>query len=203
MLNLVAYLVSEAVIICKMQNRNAALARMDIRLDLLLHCISTEDGLISNVVNYLAERMMDNTEYEFCSHIHFTTYLAFVALIYSNKMIVFNFQRRLGGYGASVSTAHVHEDSESHLLPRYFPSKQVRQRFKDNRLDGLSARLHEPFLINGSGGDTEAKGLEFQIPGIRTLCEKDGCSTSYIGAATTADVGILLDGKMLSRFQSI
>ncbi|XP_011171982.1 integrator complex subunit 1 [Solenopsis invicta] len=61
LLNLVAYLVSEAVIICKMQNRNAALARMDIRLDLLLHCISTEDSLISNVVNYLAERMMDNT----------------------------------------------------------------------------------------------------------------------------------------------
>lgn len=62
LLNLVAYLVSEAVIICGMQNRNAALARMDIRLDLLLHCISTEDDLISSVVHYLAERMMDNTD---------------------------------------------------------------------------------------------------------------------------------------------
>lgn len=67
LLNLVTYLVSEAVIICNMQNRNAALARMDIRLDLLLHCISTEDNLISSVVNYLAERMMDNIEYEFCN----------------------------------------------------------------------------------------------------------------------------------------
>ncbi|XP_012235506.1 integrator complex subunit 1 [Linepithema humile] len=62
LLNLVTYLVSEAVIICNMQNRNAALARMDIRLDLLLHCISTEDELISSVVNYLAERMMDNID---------------------------------------------------------------------------------------------------------------------------------------------
>ena len=71
LLNLVAYIVFEGVIICKMQNRNAALARMDIRLDLLLHCISTEDSLIPNVVNYLAERMMDNTEYEFYSRINF------------------------------------------------------------------------------------------------------------------------------------
>lgn len=71
MLNLVAYLVSEAVIICKMQNRNAALARMDTRLDLLLHCISTEDNLISNVVNYLAERMMDNIKYELRNHYTF------------------------------------------------------------------------------------------------------------------------------------
>lgn len=66
-----AYLVSEAVIICSMQNRNAALARMDIRLDLLLHCISIEDDLISSVVNYLAERIMDNTEYEFYHLIYF------------------------------------------------------------------------------------------------------------------------------------
>lgn len=66
-----AYLVSEAVIICKVQNRNAALARMDIRLDLLLHCISIEDSLISNVVNYLAERMMDNIKYELCNHYTF------------------------------------------------------------------------------------------------------------------------------------
>lgn len=75
LLNLVAYLVSEAVIICSVQNRNAALARMDIRLDLLLHCISTEDDLISSVVNYLAERIMDNTEYEFC-HIFLTYFTA-------------------------------------------------------------------------------------------------------------------------------
>lgn len=71
LLNLVAYLVSEAVIICKVQNRNAALAKMDIRLDLLLHCISTEDSLIANVVNYLAERMMDNTKYELYNRIYF------------------------------------------------------------------------------------------------------------------------------------
>lgn len=64
LLNLVAYIVSEAVVTCVMENRNAALARMDIRLDLLLHCISTEDERISNIVNYLAERMMDKTEYE-------------------------------------------------------------------------------------------------------------------------------------------
>ncbi|XP_011642756.1 integrator complex subunit 1 isoform X2 [Pogonomyrmex barbatus] len=70
LLNLIAYIVSEAVIICNMQNRNAALARMDIRLDLLLHCISTEDSLISSVVNYLAERMMDNTDVDSADMAH-------------------------------------------------------------------------------------------------------------------------------------
>ncbi|XP_072761874.1 integrator complex subunit 1 [Anoplolepis gracilipes] len=70
LLNLVAYLVSEAVIICSMQNRNAALARMDIRLDLLLHCISTEDDLISSVVNYLAERIMDNIDLDSADMAH-------------------------------------------------------------------------------------------------------------------------------------
>jgi integrator complex subunit 1 len=89
LLNLVAYLVSEAVIICNMQNRNAAFARMDIRLDLLLHCISTEDKLISKIVNYLAQRMMDNTEYEsyrfIIAIVHFITYgFTFVASIYNH-----------------------------------------------------------------------------------------------------------------------
>lgn len=79
-----AYVVSEAVIICKMQNRNAALARMDTRLDLLLHCISTEDNLISNVVNYLAERMMDNTKY--CQSLYILQHdLILFTLMYSNK----------------------------------------------------------------------------------------------------------------------
>lgn len=65
LLSLVAYVVAEAVILCNVQNRNAALARMYMRLDLLLHCMSTEDSLIAGVVNYLAERMITNTEYEF------------------------------------------------------------------------------------------------------------------------------------------
>ncbi|XP_014467728.1 PREDICTED: integrator complex subunit 1 isoform X2 [Dinoponera quadriceps] len=60
LLHLVAYIVAEAVNICNMQNRNAALAKMYIRLDLLLHCICTEDYLIVGVVVYLAERMMGN-----------------------------------------------------------------------------------------------------------------------------------------------
>jgi len=164
LLNLVAYIVFEGVIICKMQNRNAALARMDIRLDLLLHCISTEDSLIPNVVNYLAERMMDNTEYEFYSRINFAMHNLVFILIY--KMIIFNFQCRFSRYGASVSTAYVHEDSESHLLPRHFPSEQVRQWFEDNQLDGLGARLHEPFPVDGSSGDSETKIVEFQVSGI-------------------------------------
>lgn len=70
LLNLVAYLVAEAIVICNMQNRNAALARMYIRLDLLLHCISTEDDSIANVVNYLADYMTTNTGYEFYNHAH-------------------------------------------------------------------------------------------------------------------------------------
>lgn len=91
LLNLVAYLVSEAVIICSMQNRNAALARMDIRLDLLLHCISIEDDLISSVVNYLAERIMDNTEYEFLIYILQHAIYRSIDLMYPNKAILFNF----------------------------------------------------------------------------------------------------------------
>lgn len=63
LLTLVAYLVAEAVIICNCQNRNAAVARMDSRLDLLLHCVSTDDHLVSSVVKYLAERMMNDSEY--------------------------------------------------------------------------------------------------------------------------------------------
>ncbi|XP_032686897.1 integrator complex subunit 1 isoform X2 [Odontomachus brunneus] len=60
LLHLVAYIVGEAASICNMQNRNAALAKMYVRLDLLLHCISAEDKLILPVVIYLAERMMMN-----------------------------------------------------------------------------------------------------------------------------------------------
>lgn len=58
-----AYIVTEAVIICNCQNRNAAQARMDSRLDLLLHCISTDEHSVSNVVKYLAKRMMNDSEY--------------------------------------------------------------------------------------------------------------------------------------------
>ncbi|KAF7414832.1 hypothetical protein HZH68_003321 [Vespula germanica] len=61
LLNLVAYVVAEAVIICNCENRNAALTRMELRLDLLLHCISTNDHLIARVVKYLTEQMMQNT----------------------------------------------------------------------------------------------------------------------------------------------
>lgn len=60
LLTLVAYIVAEAVIIYNCQNRNTALARMDSRLDLLLHCISTDDHLVASVVKYLAERMMND-----------------------------------------------------------------------------------------------------------------------------------------------
>lgn len=63
LLNLVAYVVAEAVIICNCENRNAALTRMELRLDLLLHCISTNDHLIARVVKYLTEQMMQNTRF--------------------------------------------------------------------------------------------------------------------------------------------
>lgn len=63
LLTLIAYIVAEAVIICNCQSRNTALARMDSRLDLLLHCVSTDDHLVSSVVRYLADRMMNNSEY--------------------------------------------------------------------------------------------------------------------------------------------
>lgn len=82
LLNLVAYIVSEAVVTSVMQNRNAALARMDIRLDLLLHCISTEDERISNIVNYLAERMMDKTEYE----LHTVAYILRYRFLYRSSL---------------------------------------------------------------------------------------------------------------------
>lgn len=63
LLTLVAYIVAEAVIICNCQNRNAALARMDSRLDLLLHCVSTDDRLVASVVKYLAQCMMNDSGY--------------------------------------------------------------------------------------------------------------------------------------------
>lgn len=63
LLTLVAYIVAEAVIIYNCQNRNIALARMDSRLDLLLHCVSTDDHLVASVVKYLAARMMNDSEY--------------------------------------------------------------------------------------------------------------------------------------------
>ena len=58
LLNLVAYLVEEAINICNQENRSAALTRMESRLELLLHCLSTQDQLISSVVSYLTEKMM-------------------------------------------------------------------------------------------------------------------------------------------------
>ncbi|XP_017798364.1 PREDICTED: integrator complex subunit 1 [Habropoda laboriosa] len=61
LLTLVAYIVAEAVIICNCQNRNTALARIESRLDLLLHCVSTDDHLIASVVKYLAGRMMNDS----------------------------------------------------------------------------------------------------------------------------------------------
>ncbi|XP_012280876.1 integrator complex subunit 1 [Orussus abietinus] len=60
LLNLVAYLVAEAVIICNRQNRNAALTQMETRLDLLLHCVSEDDYLIAAVVRFLAGQMMES-----------------------------------------------------------------------------------------------------------------------------------------------
>lgn len=70
LLNLVAYLVEEGVNICNQGNRNAALTQMETRLNLLLHCVSTEDQLTSRVVNYLAEQMMatDKIEHSDMSH---------------------------------------------------------------------------------------------------------------------------------------
>lgn len=68
-----AYIVAEAVIIYNCQNRNAALARMDSRLDLLLHCISTDDHLVASVVKYLAKHMMNDSEY-----VNFNTVLSFL-----------------------------------------------------------------------------------------------------------------------------
>lgn len=58
LLTLVAYLVAESEIFCKEQSRDAAIRRMESRMDLLLHCMSTEDKLIANVVHYLVEQMM-------------------------------------------------------------------------------------------------------------------------------------------------
>ncbi|XP_076239229.1 integrator complex subunit 1 isoform X3 [Calliopsis andreniformis] len=62
LLTLVAYIVAEAVIVCNCQTRNSALSRMDSRLDLLLHCISTDDHFVSSVVKYLADRMMNDSD---------------------------------------------------------------------------------------------------------------------------------------------
>ncbi|KAK0167256.1 hypothetical protein PV327_004680 [Microctonus hyperodae] len=60
LLTLIAYLVAEAVIIHDRQGRNFALPQMESRLDLLQHCLSTEEKYTSSVVEYLAERMMSN-----------------------------------------------------------------------------------------------------------------------------------------------
>lgn len=59
LLNLITYLVAEAVVICNRQNRKAALNQMEGRLDLLLHCVSTEEKLICSVVKHLAVQMED------------------------------------------------------------------------------------------------------------------------------------------------
>lgn len=77
LLNLIAYVVAEAVIICNCEDRNAALTRMELRLDLLLHCISTNDHLIARVVKYLTEHMMQNTrfvKYYHTYHMHLLIY---------------------------------------------------------------------------------------------------------------------------------
>lgn len=123
LLNLVAYVVAEAVVLCNTQNRNAALARMYMRLDLLLHCISTEDYLIADVVNYLAERMMANSGYEFYTYIYNANrHLLFITLMRPSKTAEFNLQDGLG-YGASIFTTYVYENSESYLLPQQLPNE--------------------------------------------------------------------------------
>ncbi|XP_074109265.1 integrator complex subunit 1 [Cotesia typhae] len=61
LLTLVAYVVAEAVVVHDRQGRNAALTQMELRLDLLQHCLSTKEKRISDVVKYLAERMVDNS----------------------------------------------------------------------------------------------------------------------------------------------
>ena len=60
LLTLVAYVVAEAVIVNERQGRNSALTQMDTRLDLLLHCVSSEEYRTAGVVEYLAELMMRN-----------------------------------------------------------------------------------------------------------------------------------------------
>lgn len=60
LLTLVVYLVAEAIIVHNRQGKNSALTQMESRLDLLQHCLSTEEKFTSHVVNYLAERMMSN-----------------------------------------------------------------------------------------------------------------------------------------------
>lgn len=62
LLTLVAYVVAEAVIVYDRQGRNAALTQMETRLDLLLHCVSTEEHRTASVVEYLTERMMNNDD---------------------------------------------------------------------------------------------------------------------------------------------
>lgn len=62
LLNLVAYVVEEGVVTNNRENRKTALHKMEARLDLILHCISSEDKLACCVVKYLAEHMMDPRE---------------------------------------------------------------------------------------------------------------------------------------------
>lgn len=104
LLHLVAYIVGEAASICNMQNRNAALAKMYVRLDLLLHCISTEDKLILPVVIYLAERMMMNDWYKIYNYMCIYTCLRIYRYMYTRfqcdlnffSLLVFFFSMQLG-----------------------------------------------------------------------------------------------------------
>ncbi|XP_008559998.1 integrator complex subunit 1 [Microplitis demolitor] len=61
LLTLVAYVVAEAIVVHGRQGKNAALTQMELRLDLLQHCLSTKEKLTSEVVKYLADRMINNT----------------------------------------------------------------------------------------------------------------------------------------------
>ncbi|XP_025155435.1 integrator complex subunit 1 isoform X3 [Harpegnathos saltator] len=95
LLNLVAYIVAEAISICNMQNRNAALAKMYVRLDLLLHCISVENHLIASVVIYLAERMMGNSSvdsdmtHQFLLHMYMKIpkVICYLSICQTNKFV--------------------------------------------------------------------------------------------------------------------
>lgn len=60
LLVLVAYVVDEAITLNERQGRNSALTQMETRLELLLHCISTEEERTASVVEYLIDRMSNN-----------------------------------------------------------------------------------------------------------------------------------------------
>ncbi|XP_034943269.1 integrator complex subunit 1 isoform X2 [Chelonus insularis] len=61
-LTLITYIVAEAIIVFDRRGRNAALAQMESRLDLVQHCLLTEERITARVVEYLAEKMTSNDE---------------------------------------------------------------------------------------------------------------------------------------------